>query len=110
MVDRLGLFVFAVAAGFASIAALPQPAEAAARDAMQACATRVMGQLSKSGTPAERVGPTVVRQCDRQLRAALAEAIKTGEAGGCTVESCIAMAQERASEESTQQYQARTGR
>lgn len=85
------------------------PAEAAARDQMEACGSRVMARLSKAKASEDKVGPAIVKECDKQLRASLAEAIKTGEAGGCTVESCLALARERATEESTEMYRQKFG-
>jgi hypothetical protein len=46
----------------------------------------------------------VVSRCDRQLRATLQEAIQTGQAGSCTVDSCLAMARQRASDEAVMAY------
>ena len=66
-----------------------------------------MTRLAKAKTPEDKVGPAIVKECDRQLRAALSDAIKTGEAGACTIESCLKMAQERASDESTEMYRQR---
>ncbi len=51
-----------------------------------------------------------MRECDAQLRSTLAAAIKSGEAGGCTVESCLTMAQGRAAEEATAAYRAQVSR
>jgi hypothetical protein len=44
------------------------------------------------------------------LRATLAEAIKRGEAGGCTVESCLDLARTRASAEAMAAYRQMTAR
>lgn len=107
MPNRPGKLVFVAAACLAVTAAWSPPADAAGRDQMQECATRVLGRLAKAKAPEDQVGPAIVKECDRQLRAALSDAIKTGEAGGCTVESCLKLAQERAADESTEMYRQR---
>ena len=57
----------------------------------QRCVGGVLSQLARSQSPETLVGPTVVSRCDRQLRAALQEAIRPG-GGHCTVDSCLASA------------------
>ena len=71
---------------------------------MEQCVGGVLGHLAKAGAPESQVGPTVVQQCDGPLRARLAAAVASGEARGCTVESCLNMARTRAAEEATQAY------
>jgi ABC-type transporter MlaC component len=82
----------------------------AARASMQQCVAGVLSRLARSQADASQVAPTVTSQCDKQLRATLQEAIKTGEAGNCTVETCLKMAQERAGQEATMAYRQQVGR
>ena len=100
-----GALVLSGAIGF-SIVAGPQGAEAQARSrqSMEQCVQRVLASLAKAGAPETQVGPAVISQCDGPLRATLAESIRTGEAGSCTVESCLALARERAAGEATAAY------
>jgi hypothetical protein len=104
-----GLPLCAVAA--LALASLPATAQVPqggaggpARQDMQRCVGGVLSQLARSQSPETLVGPTVVSRCDRQLRAALQEAIKTGEAGSCSVDSCLASARQRASEQAVLAY------
>lgn len=71
---------------------------------MQRCVGGVLSQLGRSQAPETQVGPTIVKQCDRQLRATLQEAIAAGQAGNCTVDSCLALARQRSTEEATAAY------
>jgi len=71
---------------------------------------RIAGLPALSGDDAHQHGKAVVQQCDRQLRATLQAAIQSGEAGACTVESCLALARERAAEEATQSYSQQVAR
>ena len=93
--------------GLSTLTPAPAQAQAAARRTMEQCVNRVVANLAKAKTPEAEVGAAIVAQCDKPLRATLADAIKTGEAGGCTVESCLSMAQSRASDEATQLYRQR---
>jgi len=77
------------------------------RQSMEQCVSRVLTRLTRARAPEAQVGPTVLSECDGPLRATLAEAIRTGEAGLCTVESCIGMARSRAAEEATEAYRQR---
>ena len=91
-----------------SIAILPPGARAApGRQSMEQCVDRVLSRLTRAKADESQVGPTVLSQCDGPLRATLAEAIQNGEAPLCTVESCIAMARSRASDEATAEYRQR---
>ena len=106
-----GLPLCAVAALALAAASLPATAQVPqggaggpARQDMQRCVGGVLSQLARSQSPETLVGPTVVSRCDRQLRAALQEAIKTGEAGNCSVDSCLASARQRASEQAVLAY------
>ena len=89
-----------VAAAGALVAAQP----GRARQSMEQCVDRVLTQLSRSGVPENQVGSLVVTHCDKQLRATLAEAVNSGEAGFCTVESCLGLARGRAAAEATETY------
>ena len=89
-------------------ATLLSPAHAVpGRQSMEQCVDRVLARLSRARADEAQVGPTVVSQCDGPLRAALAEAIQSGEAPLCTVESCMGMARSRASDEATAEYRQR---
>lgn len=90
--------------------AASQGAAGGARDSMEQCVNRVLTGLLRAKTPAAQAGKAVVQQCDKQLRATLQAAIQSGEAGACTVESCLAIARERAAEEATQAYSQQVGR
>ena len=98
------------AAGLAALSAQPAEAQAGGRRTMEQCVERVVGSLAKSKAPEASVGAAVVSQCDKPLRATLAEAIKSGEAAGCTVESCLSIAQSRTSDEATELYRTRVAR
>ena len=80
------------------------------RVAMEQCVGRVLATMVKSKAPEAQVGSAVASQCDSPLRATLAEAIKKGEAGGCTVESCIDLARTRASAEAMAAYRKMSSR
>ena len=89
-------------------ATLPPPAHAApGRQSMEQCVDRVLSRLARARADEAQVGPTVLSQCDGPLRAALAEAIQSGEAPLCTLESCMGMARSRASDEATAEYRQR---
>lgn len=83
---------------------------AGGRQGMEQCVQRVLTGLYNQRAPEAQVGPAIVSQCDGPLRATLAEAIRTGEAGSCTVESCLAIARERAAGEATAAYRAQLSR
>src|SRR3954464_4678489 len=83
-------------------ATLPSPAHAApGRQSMEQCVNRVLSRLARARADEAQVGPTVLFQCDGPLRAALVEAIQSGEAPLCTVERCMGMARSRARDEAT---------
>ncbi len=92
----------AIAAGV--LTSMPNAAQASGRQSMQQCATRVLSGLARARAPESQVGSAVVSRCDGPLRAALADAIRSGEAANCTVESCIDMARSRAAAEAIQSY------
>src|SRR4051812_50165626 len=54
------------------------------RQSMEKCVGRVLATMARAKAPEVQVGSAVTTQCDSPLRATLAEAIKKGEAGGCT--------------------------
>jgi ABC-type transporter MlaC component len=86
-------------------ASTPSAAQAAGgRQAMQQCVTRVLSGLARQQAPDTQVGSAVLSRCDGPLRTALADAIQTGEAANCTVESCLDMARSRAAAEAIQAY------
>ena len=81
------------------------PAQAAGgRQAMQQCATRVLSGLARQQASEDQVGSAVLTRCDGPLRAALAEAIQSGEAPNCTVEGCLDLARSRTAAEAIQAY------
>src|SRR3954463_5364769 len=77
------------------------------RQPMAPWVDRVLSRLTRARADEAQVGPTVLSQCDGPLRAALAEAIQSGEAPLCTVESCMGMARSRASDEAAAEYRQR---
>ena len=95
--------VLAVPAATASTAAQA----AGGRQSMEQCVNRVLSRLARARAPDSQVGSPVLSECDGPLRLALAEAIRSGEAAICTVESCIGMARSRAAEEATEAYRQR---
>jgi len=89
-------------------ATLPSSAHVArGRQSMEQCVERVLSRLARARADEVQVGPTVLSQCDGPLRAALVDAIQSGEAPLCTVESCMGMARSRASDEATAEYRHR---
>ena len=100
----------ALLAGLAAVTT-PDAAQAAGgRQAMQTCAARVLSGLARQRASEDQIGSAVLTRCDRPLRAALAEAIRSGEAPNCTVESCLDMARSRAAAEAIQAYRQHGGR
>ena len=86
-------------------ASTPSAAQAAGgRQAMEQCATRVLSGLARQQAEESQVGSAVLSRCDGPLRTALADAIQSGEAANCTVESCLDMARSRAAAEAIQAY------
>ena len=100
----------ALLAGLAAVITPPAAQAAGGRQAMQHCATRVLSGLARQRASEDQVGSAVLTRCDRPLRAALAEAIRSGEAPNCTVESCLDMARSRAAAEAIQAYRQHGGR
>jgi hypothetical protein len=79
---------------------------AAELKAMDACVSKVLARLKQERAMYRAVKPAVVEECDAQLRAVLAAAIRVGQAGPCTtVEGCIEMARGRAGDEATAEFQ-----
>lgn len=91
---------------FASPSA-PQAREARQRDAMEQCVENLMVRLGRSKAPESQVGQEVVSRCDRELHETLAEAIRSGEAPFCSVESCLELARMRAAKEAREEYRER---
>ena len=81
--------------------------EAPQRDAMEQCVEKLMVRLGRSKTPESQVGQEVVSRCDRELRETLADAIRSGEAPFCSVESCLELARMRAAQEARDEYRER---
>jgi hypothetical protein len=75
-----------------------------ARAEMERCLDRALSELARADAPQERAGPTVLSRCDRQLRATLQESIRNGEAGNCTVDSCLALVRSRTARDVTAAY------
>jgi hypothetical protein len=100
----------AIVGGLASMAAPPPAQAASGRQAMAQCVSRVLTQLARRRAPESQVGSAVISRCDRQLRASLAESIRSGEASNCTVESCLDVARSRAAAEAIGAYRQRAGR
>jgi hypothetical protein len=104
------LLIPAVAAIIVGAALMSPPALArsgAGRGAMESCVQRVLTRLARARAPETQVGRAVVSSCDGPLRASLAASIRSGEAGMCTVESCLGVARERAAEEAVAAYRQR---
>jgi len=102
-----------IAAGAVWLALTPgsqAQANQPSRQSMEQCVGRVLATMAKSKAPEVQVGSAVTTQCDSPMRATLAEAIKKGEAGGCTVESCLDLARTRASAEAIAAYRQMTAR
>ena len=102
----LGCAVVMLTLAAANLPAVAQKAQPGgqARLSMERCVGGVLSQLARSQSPEARVGQAVLSGCDKQLRATLQESIRAGEAGNCTVDSCLALARSRASREATAAY------
>ena len=98
--------VFA-ALGFLATAPVSTAQAAGGRQSMEQCVDRVLARLVRARAPESQVSPTVLSTCDGALRVTLAEAIQSGEAPFCTVESCLEMARSRAAQEATAEYRQR---
>ena len=99
--------VTSVTAFLALVASMSVPVaaqESTARRSMEKCVTTVLQRLARSRAAEDQVGLVVASQCDKQLRATLADSIRSGEAAGCTVDSCIDMARAQAAERARQIY------
>ncbi len=88
----------------AAASAPPGAQAAGGRQSMQQCVTRVLSGLARQQASESQLGSAVLSRCDGPLRAALAEAIRSGEAPNCTVESCLDLARSRAAAEAIQAY------
>ncbi|HEX2555112.1 MAG TPA: hypothetical protein VHL98_15545 [Microvirga sp.] len=79
---------------------------AAERSAMGKCVDRVLDRLKQERASYRAVKPAIAQDCDTELRAVLAAAIKVGQAGPCTtVDGCIEMARGRAGDQATEEFQ-----
>ncbi len=79
---------------------------AAERKAMATCVGNVLDRLQQERASYQAVKPAVAKECDTQLRAVLAAAIRVGQAGPCTsVEGCIDLARGRAGDEAALEFQ-----
>lgn len=89
-----------------SLPALAQGAQGSgpAGQDLRRCVSSTLSQLARAQTPETQVGKSVTTQCDKQLRATLQESITRGEAGNCTVDSCLALARQRTGDEATAAY------
>ena len=75
------------------------------RAQMEACTNKVLAGLVRARAAETEAGPAVVSRCNGPLRAAVADAIRSGEAFICSnVDACMPMAQERASNEARDLY------
>ena len=85
---------------------------AAEMKAMSACVRSVLNRLRQESATIRAVKLAVGEDCDAQLRAVLAAAIRVGQAGPCTsVEGCIEQARTRAGNEAAVDFQRqRSGR
>ena len=101
----LKLLFFVGVVWLAGAAAAPEAeAQARAGQNMERCVQRVLTKLARTRVPETQVGSAVLTQCDGPLRARLADAIRRGEAAGCTVESCLDTARSRAAAEAIAAY------
>ena len=89
-----------------------QAIPAAEVKAMSGCVRKVLNRLRQESATIRAVKLAVGEDCDAQLRAVLAAAIRVGQAGPCTsVEGCIEQARTRAGNEAAVDYQRqRSGR
>ncbi|HEV2606299.1 MAG TPA: hypothetical protein VGU24_21840 [Microvirga sp.] len=81
-----------------------------ARQSMEQCVQTVLTRLGRANAPEAEVGQAVVQTCDSQLRATLAAAIQAGQAGGCTVETCMDIARSTAAQDAITLYRSRQAR
>lgn len=81
---------------------------AAEKNAMAACVRGVVNRLQQQNATIRAVRQAVGEDCDAQLRAVLAAAIRVGQAGPCqSVEGCIEQARTRAGNEAAADFQRR---
>jgi hypothetical protein len=79
-----------------------------ARASMEQCVERVLTRLARAKASEKEVGPAIISGCDGPLRAAVADAIKSGEAAICAnVDSCMNTARQRAADEAKLSYRER---
>lgn len=106
LISPLKLLSVATLAAAAFMASAGAPAYAQ-RAAMSQCSSRVISQMAQRRAQESQVGSAVLSRCDRQLRGAVAEAIRSGQAPCASVDACIDMARSRAYGEAIQMYRAR---
>ena len=89
-----------------------QAIPAAEVKAMSACVRKVLNRLQQESATIRAVKLAVGEDCDAQLRAVLAAAIRVGQAGPCkSVEGCIEQARTRAGNEAAVDFsRQRSGR
>ena len=107
---RMSCAAAALAASVLAAAAQNSPnldaIPAAERKAMESCVVGVLQRLQQESASYRAVKPAVAKDCDAQLRAVLAAAIRVGQAGPCkSVDGCIEMARGRAGDEAALDYQ-----
>jgi hypothetical protein len=102
------LVTAALSAGLFGSTLSAQAADARAQ--MERCVDRVLARMARAKAPEAEVGRAVISECDGPLRAALASAIRAGEAFVCSVESCIGIARDRAAHEARIAYRERLPR
>ncbi len=106
--QKIWTVLVAVGLTVPALVGAPAPAQAqAGRQAMQQCVTRVLTGLARQRASENQVASAVLTRCDRPLRTSLAQAIRSGEAPNCTVESCIDQARSRAAAEAIGVYRQR---
>ena len=81
---------------------------AAEKNAMAACVRGVVNRMQQENATIRAVKLAVGEDCDAQLRAVLAAAIRVGQAGPCkSVEGCMEQARTRAGNEAAVDFQRR---
>lgn len=108
MMSRLAVLAVGLALSCGLIAVSPAQAQQnAARDALAQCVERVFtGFSSKKATDIE-IARALRSQCDNEVKATLADAIKTGEASSCTMEKCMQVARDEVARQAKELYRKR---
>lgn len=89
------------------LAGAPAQAQNVARDALAQCVERVFTSLSSKKATDIEVGRALRSQCDNEVKATLAEAIKSGEASSCTIEKCMQVARDEVARQAKELYRKR---